>query len=765
MFKKITVAIIMALSLLLLASCSKDENSVQHPAFNGGMLTIEEYMSSLSDERTEHLKSQTDLLLHPLKDAIELYGDDYELSWEGNYVKLKYAKAKCSFEAYVGAEFENYDWHNNHIDFDDCDVMEYLSFAVIEKVIFDGDGITLTDDISIGMSAYQISEKLGVDSVDYKDACTMIMPGYDKDGNKIDLYYTEGKISNLDYTVVFSENTLSRVEIANYSRYLTDKADDDNGKQLITEAFSFLSKNNLASFNADELSYKGEIYSPYYDSWFYGWQFTKGDFENYVINVEQNAPNRIYIAPTAESHPILFWSNGKYVDPMLSFLGKWRDYNSKEYIDIKSISKEGIVVFDMYVEAGFNTGEMVLLKSLNTAINDIPESLYDYLRYEYNDEALDGDIQLYDGNVQSGFYTYDSQKFYLIDSLFMDLNGSVQYLPRSIGDRVGAGPLPIHIPNKNVQYDQESTFGYMENFGRDDPNGDNTITNNNPSGDAVINQYLNEWYKTSDLKYADIDYRYLHDYVFPVNNVTYNVWQSNDTESPHYLYVDSTNELIIKETQFNAISRHSKELIYKSNTVVDSKSYANQKYGSLDGKIIVDLENRTITKEDSFVKEIELPEIILDAVGENERFMFFVNVGDRFALNGYVLFDHTTWGATLHITDSNVPNFDIGVYYLDSETFFLDPTIEVVGIPKDDENDELLDDKANESGKETRLVIREFSGKIIGYIYVDEQGKKTVRDYYGKILGYYYPDRDVTTNFTGKIIARGDIASSLLFTE
>ena len=66
---------------------------------------------------------------------------------------------------------------------------------------------------------------------------------------------------------------------------------------------------------------------------------------------------------------------------------------------------------------------------------------------------------------------------------------------------------------------------------------------------------------------------------------------------------------------------------------------------------------------------------------------------------------------------------------------------------------------------ETKLVIREFGGCIIGYIYVDGNGKKTVKDYYGKILGYYYPDRDVTTDYLGKIIARGDVASALLFAE
>lgn len=766
MLKKFVIALMLAVSFLLLTSCSKEENTAQTHIANREVLDIGEYMSGLSPEKTAQLKTHTDLLLHPLKDAIARYGKDYAFSWEGNYVKLTFKEAKCSVDAYVGAEFEHYDWYNNFINFDDCNVMEYLSFAVIERVIFDGEGMTLTDGISIGMSARQIAETLNVAGIDYSKFGAVITAEYDSNGKEVNVYSTSGTVLGVDYIVAFAGDRLSRVEIANYSGYLVDgNADTDNGKQRINEAFSFVTEKSLATFDAVDLSYKGERYSPYYDSWFYGWQFTQGNYEGYVINVEQNDPYRIYVASAADAQPILFWSNGKYVDPMLSFLGKWRDYNTKEYIDIKSISKEGIVVFDMYTDVGINTGEMVLLENINTAINDIPKNLAAYLRAECADEWLDGDVQLFNGDVQSGYYTYGGVRYYLIDSFFMKLNGSVQYLPRSLTGRVGAGPLPIHIPNENCEYTQPSTWGYMENFGRDDLNRDNILLTNTPAGDFVINRYLNALYETSGLKYADREYSYLYDYVFPVNDVTYNVWQSNDTELSHYLYVDSVNELIIKECQFNLVSRHSKELIYKDNVMVGGRSYANQKYVTLDGTITVDLANRSITKAGAFVERIDLLDVGLDTVGKNERFMFFSDIGNRFALNGYILFDHTTWGATLHITDSNVPDFDIGVYYLNSETFFLDPSVSVVGVLEGDTDDSNLDDRVDETGTDTKLIIREYGGRIIGYIYVDESGKKTVKDYYGKILGYYYPDRDVTTDYLGKIIARGDVASALLFSE
>ena len=84
-------------------------------------------------------------------------------------------------------------------------------------------------------------------------------------------------------------------------------------------------------------------------------------------------------------------------------------------------------------------------------------------------------------------------------------------------------------------------------------------------------------------------------------------------------------------------------------------------------------------------------------------------------------------------------------------------------MPQDSENKDYVEDKVEEIKKETKLVIREFSGKIIGYIYVAENGDKTVKAFSGKILGYYDASRDVTTNFGGKILYQGDASSALLF--
>lgn len=57
-----------------------------------------------------------------------------------------------------------------------------------------------------------------------------------------------------------------------------------------------------------------------------------------------------------------------------------------------------------------------------------------------------------------------------------------------------------------------------------------------------------------------------------------------------------------------------------------------------------------------------------------------------------------------------------------------------------------------------RQSIRKFNGQIVGYYEVESNGDKTIKDFYGRILGYYKKGRDVTTTFSGVIIAYGDIS-------
>lgn len=59
-------------------------------------------------------------------------------------------------------------------------------------------------------------------------------------------------------------------------------------------------------------------------------------------------------------------------------------------------------------------------------------------------------------------------------------------------------------------------------------------------------------------------------------------------------------------------------------------------------------------------------------------------------------------------------------------------------------------------------TIRDFGGRIIGYIETKPNGDKVVRDFFRRVLGTYDHAGDVTRDFYGKIVAQGDACSMLL---
>lgn len=60
------------------------------------------------------------------------------------------------------------------------------------------------------------------------------------------------------------------------------------------------------------------------------------------------------------------------------------------------------------------------------------------------------------------------------------------------------------------------------------------------------------------------------------------------------------------------------------------------------------------------------------------------------------------------------------------------------------------------------IIVRDWTGKIIGKIETDTQGNKIVRDFYGRILGRYDARCDVTRDFYGRVLTKGDTSSMLL---
>lgn len=53
-------------------------------------------------------------------------------------------------------------------------------------------------------------------------------------------------------------------------------------------------------------------------------------------------------------------------------------------------------------------------------------------------------------------------------------------------------------------------------------------------------------------------------------------------------------------------------------------------------------------------------------------------------------------------------------------------------------------------------TIKDWRGKIIGYIQVDNKGNKILRNFYRKILGRYDKITDTTKDFYGRKIGHGD---------
>lgn len=59
--------------------------------------------------------------------------------------------------------------------------------------------------------------------------------------------------------------------------------------------------------------------------------------------------------------------------------------------------------------------------------------------------------------------------------------------------------------------------------------------------------------------------------------------------------------------------------------------------------------------------------------------------------------------------------------------------------------------------------IKEFGGRILGYVETDAEGNQQVREFGGKILGVYDKKQDCTREFGGRIISSGNTVVGLLY--
>lgn len=62
-----------------------------------------------------------------------------------------------------------------------------------------------------------------------------------------------------------------------------------------------------------------------------------------------------------------------------------------------------------------------------------------------------------------------------------------------------------------------------------------------------------------------------------------------------------------------------------------------------------------------------------------------------------------------------------------------------------------------------REQIKDYYGKILGSLETQANGDIIARDFYGAILGRWDKKMDVTKDFFGKIIARGNVVAGLVW--
>ncbi len=62
----------------------------------------------------------------------------------------------------------------------------------------------------------------------------------------------------------------------------------------------------------------------------------------------------------------------------------------------------------------------------------------------------------------------------------------------------------------------------------------------------------------------------------------------------------------------------------------------------------------------------------------------------------------------------------------------------------------------------THQVIRKIGGQIVARIETCSNGDKIVRDFGGKILGRYDKAQNVTREFGGRVVARGECLGLLI---
>lgn len=61
--------------------------------------------------------------------------------------------------------------------------------------------------------------------------------------------------------------------------------------------------------------------------------------------------------------------------------------------------------------------------------------------------------------------------------------------------------------------------------------------------------------------------------------------------------------------------------------------------------------------------------------------------------------------------------------------------------------------------------VKDWTGKVLGFVDTDKYGNQTVKNFGGKVLAYYDAKRNRTTDFAGKVLSEGNTAISYIYVK
>ena len=723
-------------ALFLLVSCGATNSEPEKESHTSTSPRIE--LKEYFDNKCclQNIEEAASLLLHPCKEAINKYGNYKKISnINSSFVDTRFV---LNFPNQVSYGLDTTYWG----DFDNSGWNYFSDRDLLETVVYEEKGFEVLEGIRIGDSVSKILSNTNL-NINTNDNYFILDCTFGKD----DQY-----LFNLDFEDKILSSAIITYYQGSYPLESEEERNSDHSFSVIQQAFSYLDSIG-EHYDISQMIYYGKKYDYTRDAWFYIWTFGPVDGPTYFrnIRVEVGGLHRII-----DFGGNVFWRNGKFVTPWMDFVGTY--YSGEDTITFNKISYNGEFECDLILNG-------ISYKGVNGIFGTPEKGDISNLfgcpyasRLEYQNE-LGG----------SGYFTYNKSNNPVTDRLCIDPFENVVILARNLNN----SQCFLRQTMVNTIGDVDFSTGYMEHFGRDDLDLDSSIIVCDPNSESdngryALNQYMNKNEKTEGLDYTSHYLTYKYDYYYAPTNTIYYVWEFY--KDGKYFYVDSKNDTIIMEQYKNGPFRPAiKKAVWSKNDVIKDYfvAFGDWTGTNKNGKEIninIDFEGHdlfsTITYN-GFLGSMNNVEInLVDMWTEDwSKVFYFAYQYGPYSFCGFYLINLETWELTLHVTRSNLPDFDMGIITLhNSENWTY-----AKNIP--DWTEEEIEKKEQETESPVTvdtMVIKDFYGKILGKIEIKSNGDQIGYNFYGQIVGYYYIETNKTIDFYGRIISTGNTLASLI---